>query len=53
MHGFRGAKLMHATEIGVPLGILETITCVYAVEVAPTCLRAFLTSYVSQNWVQS
>ncbi|KAK4078080.1 hypothetical protein Purlil1_12049 [Purpureocillium lilacinum] len=37
--------------LGIPLGILETITCVYAVEVAPTCLRAFLTSYVSQNWV--
>ncbi|GJN80016.1 hypothetical protein PLIIFM63780_003540 [Purpureocillium lilacinum] len=37
--------------LGIPLGILETITCVYAVEVALTCLRAFLTSYVSQNWV--
>ncbi|OAQ77974.1 MFS transporter, SP family, general alpha glucoside:H+ symporter [Purpureocillium lilacinum] len=37
--------------LGIPLGILDTITCVYAVEVAPTCLRAFLTSYVSQNWV--
>ncbi|UNI17113.1 hypothetical protein JDV02_003489 [Purpureocillium takamizusanense] len=37
--------------LGVPLGIMETITCVYAVEVAPTCLRPLLTSYVSQNWV--
>ncbi|KIV86730.1 hypothetical protein PV11_02325 [Exophiala sideris] len=33
------------------LGIFQTVTCVYAVEVAPTCLRAFLTSWVSQNWV--
>jgi hypothetical protein len=38
---------------GVPLGLLETITIVYAVEVAPTCLRGFLTSYVSQIWVSS
>ncbi|RFU24727.1 hypothetical protein B7463_g11614, partial [Scytalidium lignicola] len=37
--------------LGIPLGVFETITCVYAVEVAPTCLRGILTSWVSQNWV--
>jgi SP family general alpha glucoside:H+ symporter-like MFS transporter len=43
-----GLTLMLGPSTGVPLGLLETITIVYAVEVAPTCLRGFLTSYVSQ-----
>lgn len=37
--------------LGIPLGVFQTITCVYATEVAPTCLRPFLTSWVSQTWV--
>ena len=45
--------LMLGPSTGVPLGLLATITIVYAVEVAPTCLRGFLTSYVSQMWVSS
>lgn len=40
-----------SSSAGIPLAIFQTVTCVYAAEVAPTCLRAFLTSYVSQMWV--
>jgi SP family general alpha glucoside:H+ symporter-like MFS transporter len=44
-------QLTLSVPIGIPLGIFQTATWVYAVEVAPTCLRGFLTSWVSQNWV--
>ncbi|KIW50919.1 hypothetical protein PV05_09696 [Exophiala xenobiotica] len=37
--------------LGIALGIFQTITCVYAIEVMPTCLRAYLTSYVNLCWV--
>jgi len=37
--------------LGVPLGLFQTVTCVYAVEILPVCLRAYLTSYVSGCWV--
>lgn len=37
--------------IGMPLGIFQTVTCVYAVEVLPTSLRAYLTSYVNACWL--
>ncbi|OAA68556.1 MFS alpha-glucoside transporter [Niveomyces insectorum RCEF 264] len=41
-----GAQLL----MSVPLGVLETTTLAYAAEVAPMCLRPFLTSFVSQMW---
>ncbi|KJR87617.1 MFS transporter, SP family, general alpha glucoside:H+ symporter [Sporothrix schenckii 1099-18] len=37
--------------MSIPLGVLETTTLAYAAEVAPMCLRPFLTSFVSQMWV--
>ncbi len=37
--------------IGIPLGMFQTVTCVYAIEVMPTCLRAYLTSYVNLCWL--
>lgn len=33
--------------------MFQTITCVYAIEVMPTTLRAYLTSYVNMCWVRS
>ena len=36
---------------GIPLGLFQTATCVYAIEVMPLCLRAYLTSYVNMCWV--
>lgn len=36
---------------GLPLAVFQTVTVVYAVEVAPTCLRDFLTSFDLQMWV--
>jgi MFS transporter, SP family, general alpha glucoside:H+ symporter len=36
---------------GIPLGIFQTATCVYAVEILPVSLRAYLTSYVSGCWL--
>lgn len=36
---------------GIPLGIFQSMTCVYAIEVMPTCLRGYLTSYVNVCWV--
>ena len=35
----------------MPLGIFQTVTCVYAVEIMPVSLRAYLTSYVSGCWL--
>lgn len=40
------------TACSIALGIFQTITCVYAIEVMPTCLRAYLTSYVNLCWVR-
>jgi SP family general alpha glucoside:H+ symporter-like MFS transporter len=37
--------------LGIPLGIFQTVTCVYAIEVMPVCLRAYLTSYISGCWL--
>jgi SP family general alpha glucoside:H+ symporter-like MFS transporter len=37
--------------LGIPLGLFQAATCVYAVEVMPTCLRPYLTSYVDMCWV--
>jgi len=37
--------------MGIPLGMFQTVTCVYAIEVMPTHLRAYLTSYVNMCWV--
>lgn len=31
--------------------MFQTITCVYAIEVMPTCLRAYLTSYINLCWL--
>ncbi|KAK0819007.1 hypothetical protein LTR91_013894 [Friedmanniomyces endolithicus] len=36
--------------LGVPLGIFQTVSCVYAMEVVPVCLRAYLTSWVNDCW---
>ncbi|TKA78238.1 hypothetical protein B0A55_04787 [Friedmanniomyces simplex] len=36
--------------LGVPLGIFQTVSCVYAMEVVPICLRAYLTGFVSECW---
>ncbi|KAI8664694.1 MFS domain-containing protein [Fusarium sp. Ph1] len=37
--------------IGLPMGIFQSITTHYAVEITPTCLRAYLTTYVNLCWV--
>lgn len=35
---------------GVALGVFQTIPCIYALEVSPTTLRAYLTNYVNFCW---
>ena len=37
---------------GIPLGLFQTITVIYALEVTPMCLRAYLTNYVNFCWVR-
>lgn len=37
--------------IGIPLGMFQTVCTVYAVEVTPVCLRAYLTTYANMCWV--
>ncbi|ETN44115.1 uncharacterized protein HMPREF1541_10665 [Cyphellophora europaea CBS 101466] len=37
--------------IGMPLGMFQTVTCVYAIELMPTSLRAYLTSFVNMCWL--
>ncbi|KAJ5588167.1 hypothetical protein N7537_010845 [Penicillium hordei] len=37
--------------MGIPWGIFQTLTTSYAAEVAPTHLRAYLTTYVNLCWV--
>lgn len=39
--------------MGIPWGIFQNITTAYAVEVTPTHLRAYLTTYVKLCWVSS
>jgi Arabinose efflux permease len=38
--------------MGIPWGIFQTLTTSYAAEVAPTHLRAYLTTYVNLCWVK-
>jgi MFS transporter, SP family, general alpha glucoside:H+ symporter len=35
----------------MPLGMFQTVTCVYAIELVPTSLRAYLTSFVNMCWL--
>ncbi|OAL25536.1 hypothetical protein AYO22_04855 [Fonsecaea multimorphosa] len=37
--------------LGIPMGLFQTTTIVYAAEVAPTSVRPMLTSWASQMWV--
>lgn len=37
--------------LGVPWGIIQTLTTTYAAEVSPVALRAYVTSYVNLCWV--
>jgi MFS transporter, SP family, general alpha glucoside:H+ symporter len=37
--------------LGVPFGCFQTLACTYAVEVVPTQLRGYLTTYVNLCWV--
>lgn len=36
---------------GIPLGLFQTVTVVYASEITPLCLRPYLTNYVNFCWV--
>lgn len=36
--------------LGIPWGIIQTLTTTYAAEVSPVALRAYLTSYVNLCW---
>jgi SP family general alpha glucoside:H+ symporter-like MFS transporter len=38
--------------MGIPWGVFQTLTTSYAAEVAPTHLRAYLTTYVNLCWVR-
>lgn len=38
--------------LGLPLGVFQTIPVVYALELAPMCLRAHLTTYINLCWVR-
>jgi SP family general alpha glucoside:H+ symporter-like MFS transporter len=37
--------------VGVPLGLFQTTPVIYALEISPLCLRAYLTNYVNFCWV--
>ncbi|CZT12850.1 related to Maltose permease [Rhynchosporium graminicola] len=37
--------------LGFPLGMFQAVTTVYAVEVTPTCLRGYMTTYVNACWL--
>ncbi|KAJ4358897.1 hypothetical protein N0V95_002677 [Ascochyta clinopodiicola] len=37
--------------LGIPWGIIQTLTTTYAAEVSPVALRAYVTSYVNLSWV--
>ncbi|KAH7355587.1 general substrate transporter, partial [Pyrenochaeta sp. MPI-SDFR-AT-0127] len=38
------------TLIGIPLGLFQTTPVIYALEISPMCLRAYLTNYVNFCW---
>lgn len=38
---------------GVPLGFFQTVSVIYALEITPLCLRAYLTNYVNFCWVSA
>ena len=46
-------EIMAEISVGIPLGMFQTVTTVYAIEVMPTSLRAYLTSYVNMCWVST
>ncbi|KIY00393.1 uncharacterized protein Z520_04078 [Fonsecaea multimorphosa CBS 102226] len=35
---------------GIPIGLFQTIPVVYAMEIAPTCLQPYLTTWVNACW---
>ncbi|KAF1354485.1 putative maltose permease [Lizonia empirigonia] len=37
--------------LGIPWGIIQTLTTTYAAEVSPVALRAYVTSYINLCWV--
>ncbi|ORX36240.1 general substrate transporter [Kockovaella imperatae] len=46
-----GVQLAGQILCGIPWGVYQTVTTVYASEVLPTNLRGYLTSYVNLCWV--
>ncbi|KAK3114935.1 hypothetical protein LTR53_006263 [Teratosphaeriaceae sp. CCFEE 6253] len=46
-----GAQLAGQILCGIPWGVYQTVTTVYAAEVMPVNLRGYLTSYVNLCWV--
>ena len=46
-------KMLEAAEIlcGIPWGVFQTLTTIYAAEVTPVALRAYLTTYVNLCWI--
>lgn len=46
-----GAQLAGQILCGIPWGVYQTVTTVYASEVMPANLRGYLTSYVNLCWV--
>ncbi|KAH8819018.1 general substrate transporter [Xylogone sp. PMI_703] len=38
------------TLFGIPLGLFQTTPVIYALEISPLCLRAYLTNYVNFCW---
>lgn len=46
-----GAQLAGQILCGIPWGVYQTVTTVYASEVLPVHLRGYLTSYVNLCWV--
>lgn len=37
--------------LGIPLGFFQATTVIYALELGPLCLRAYLTNYIHLCWV--
>jgi len=46
-----GVQLAGQILCGIPWGVYQTVTTVYAAEVMPVNLRGYLTSYVNLCWV--
>jgi SP family general alpha glucoside:H+ symporter-like MFS transporter len=38
--------------LGIPLGLFQTTSVIYALELSPLSLRAYLTNYVNFCWVR-